>query len=107
MANAKARKNFLSKVIINGDTLTSEEDIKSEVCRAYRTLLSEIEDWRPRIGDLQFRVLGIERSRSLEEPFSEKRSVRSPVQLLWRYLVRIASPWHFGIFLGILPKLRS
>ena len=52
MANAKARKNFLSKVIINGDTLTSEEDIKSGVCRAYRTLLSEIEDWRPRIGDL-------------------------------------------------------
>ncbi|RVW91841.1 hypothetical protein CK203_030130 [Vitis vinifera] len=72
MANAKARKNFLSKVIINGDTLTSEEDIKSGVCRAYRTLLSEIEDWRPRIGDLQFRVLGTEKSRSLEKPFSKK-----------------------------------
>ena len=72
MANAKARKNFLSKVIINGDTLTSEEDIKSGVCRAYRTLLSEIEDWRPRIGDLQFRVLGTEKSKSLEKPFSKK-----------------------------------
>ena len=44
MANAKARKNFLSKVNINGDTLTSEEDIKFGVCRAYRTLLSETED---------------------------------------------------------------
>ncbi|RVW38516.1 putative ribonuclease H protein [Vitis vinifera] len=47
-----------------------------------------------------------ERSRSLEEPFSDKRSVRSPVQLLRRYLVRMASPWHFGIFPGILPKLK-
>ena len=72
MANARARKNFLSKVNINGDCLTSEEDIKFGVCRAYKTLLSETEDWRPRIGDLQFRVLGTERFRSLEESFSEK-----------------------------------
>ena len=57
---------------INGDCLTSEEDIKFGVCRAYRTLLSETEDWRPRIRDLQFRVLGTERFRSLEESFSEK-----------------------------------
>ena len=72
MVNAKARKNFLSKVNINGDSLTSEEDIKFGVCRAYRTLLLEIEDWRPRMGDLHFRVLGTEMARSLEEPFSEK-----------------------------------
>ena len=65
MVNAKARKNFLSKVNINGDSLTSEEDIKSGVCRAYRTLLSETEDWRPRMGDLHFRVLGTEMARSL------------------------------------------
>ncbi|RVW62021.1 hypothetical protein CK203_062421 [Vitis vinifera] len=72
MANARARKNFLSKVNINGNSLTSAEDIKDGVCRAYRTLLVETEDWRPRMGNLQFRVLGSERARSLEEPFSEK-----------------------------------
>ena len=71
-ANARARINFLSKVKINGVTLTDEEDIKSGVCRAYQTLLSENEDWRPRVGDLQFRVLGTERSRSLEVPFSKE-----------------------------------
>ena len=64
MANARARRNLLSKVKINGVTLTVEQDIKSGVCRAYRTLLSENEDWGLRIGDLQFRVLGTERSRS-------------------------------------------
>ena len=34
MANARARKNFLSKVNINGNSLTSAEDIKDGVCRA-------------------------------------------------------------------------
>ncbi|RVX09132.1 hypothetical protein CK203_013752 [Vitis vinifera] len=72
MANARARKNFLSKVNINGNSLTSAEDIKDGVCRTYRTLLAETDDWRPRMGNLQFRVLGSERATSLEEPFSEK-----------------------------------
>ena len=52
MANAKARKNLLSKVNINGNPLTSVEDIKDGVCRAYRTLLSKTEDWRPRMRNL-------------------------------------------------------
>ena len=70
--NAKTKKNFLSKVNINGDSLASGEDMKDGVCRAYRTLLLETEDWRTRMGNFQFRVLGIERARSLEESFSEK-----------------------------------
>ena len=65
MVNVRTRKNFLSKVNINGDSLTSVEDIKDGVCRAYRTLLSGTEDWRPRMGNLQFRVLGTKRARSL------------------------------------------
>ncbi|RVW17754.1 Transposon TX1 uncharacterized 149 kDa protein [Vitis vinifera] len=72
MANARAKRKFLSKVKINGVTLIDEEDIKSRMCRAYRTLLLENADWRLRNGDLQFHVLGTERSRSLEVPFSEE-----------------------------------
>ena len=72
MANARARRNILSKVKINGVALIDEEDIKSGVCRAYRTLLSENEDWRPRIEDLQFCVLGTKWSRSLEARFSKE-----------------------------------
>ena len=44
MTNARARKNLLSKVNINGNSLTSAEDIKDGVCRGYRTLLAETED---------------------------------------------------------------
>ena len=72
MANARARRNFLSKVKINGVTLNDEEDIKSGVCRAYQTLLLENQDWRQRIEDLQFHVMGTKRSRSLEVPFLEE-----------------------------------
>ncbi|KAL6336249.1 hypothetical protein AAG906_014418 [Vitis piasezkii] len=72
MANARARRNFLSKVKINGVTLNNEEDIKSGVCRAYQTLLLENQDWRQRIEDLQFHVMGTKRSRSLEVPFLEE-----------------------------------
>ena len=57
---------------INGVILTNNEDIKARVCRAYQTLLTENGDWRPSLGNLQFRVLEKDRPRSLEEPFLEE-----------------------------------
>ena len=42
------------------------------MCRAYQTLLLENQDWRQRIEDLQFHVMGTKRSRSLEVPFLEE-----------------------------------
>ena len=71
MANARVRRNLLSKVKIKGVTLTDKEETKVGVCRAYQTPLTKNGDWRLSLGSLQFRVLGEERSRSLEEPFSE------------------------------------
>ena len=71
MANARVKRNLLSKVKIKGVTLTDKEETKVGVCRAYQTLLTKNGDWRLSLGSLQFRVLGEERSRSLEEPFSE------------------------------------
>ena len=41
MANARARRNLLSKVKINGVTLIDEEEIKVGVCRTYQTLLTK------------------------------------------------------------------
>ena len=35
MANVRARRNFLSKIRVNGVTLSSIEDIKDSVCRTY------------------------------------------------------------------------
>ena len=66
------RRGFLSKVKINWVTLIDEEEIKARVCRAYWTLLNENGDGRPHIRSLWFRMLGEERSKSLEEPFFER-----------------------------------
>ena len=41
MTNARARRNLLSKVKINGVTLIDEEEIKVGVCRTYQTLLTK------------------------------------------------------------------
>ncbi|RVX18133.1 hypothetical protein CK203_004237 [Vitis vinifera] len=58
MANARARRNFLSKIKVNGVNLSSLADIKEGVCSAYQTLLSDPEDWRPSINGLNFKELG-------------------------------------------------
>ncbi|RVX04356.1 Transposon TX1 uncharacterized 149 kDa protein [Vitis vinifera] len=72
MANARARKNFLSKIRINGVTLSSSDDLKEGVCRAYKSLLSEPGDWRPNINGLNFKELGEGLANSLEVVFSEE-----------------------------------
>ena len=72
MTNAHARRNLLTKVKINGVTLTNEDEIKVGVCRAYQSLLLESGDWRLSVRGLQFGVLGEDKSRKLELPFSEE-----------------------------------
>ncbi|RVW89084.1 LINE-1 retrotransposable element ORF2 protein [Vitis vinifera] len=72
MANAKARRNFLSKIKVNGVNLSSLEDIKEGVCRAYQSLLSDSGDWRPSINGLNFKELGEGLASSLEVMFSEE-----------------------------------
>nr|CAN79448.1 hypothetical protein VITISV_004425 [Vitis vinifera] len=72
MANARVRRNFLSKIRVNGVTLSSIEDIKDSVCRTYQSLLSESGDWRPSINGLNFKELGEGVASSLEVMFSEE-----------------------------------
>ena len=72
MANARARRNFLSKIRVNGATLSSIEDIKEGVCRAYWSLISVFGDWRPSTNGLNFKELGEGLASSLEVMFSEE-----------------------------------
>ena len=72
MANARARRNFLSKFRVNEVSFSSNEEIKKGVCRAYQSLLSESGDWRPSINVLNFKVLGEGSASNLEVMFSEE-----------------------------------
>ena len=75
MANAWARRNFLSKIRVNGVTLSSIEDIKDSVCRTYQSLISESGDWRPSINGLNFKELGEGVASSLEVLFFEEEII--------------------------------
>ncbi|RVW96497.1 LINE-1 retrotransposable element ORF2 protein [Vitis vinifera] len=70
MANARARRNFLSKIKVNGVNLSSLAEIKEGVCSAYQALLSDPGDWRPSINGLNFKELGEGLASSLEVMFS-------------------------------------
>ena len=72
MANAKARRNFLSKIIVNGVNLSSLEDINEGVCSAYQSLLSVSGDWGPSINGLNFKELGEGLASNLEVMFFEE-----------------------------------
>lgn len=74
MVNACPRRVLLTKVRINGVTLTDDEEIKVGVCRAYLILFSEMKDWRLSIRGLHFEVLGKYRFRSLEASFLEEEA---------------------------------
>ncbi|RVW44115.1 Transposon TX1 uncharacterized 149 kDa protein [Vitis vinifera] len=65
----KARRNFLSKIRVNEVSLSSNDEIKEGVCRAYQSLLSESGDWRPSINGLNFKELGEGLASSLEVMF--------------------------------------
>ena len=68
----KARRNFLSKIRVNEVSLSSNDEIKEGVCRAYQSLLSESGDWRPSINGLNFKELGEGLASSLEVMFFEE-----------------------------------
>ena len=72
MANARARRNFLSKFRVNEVSFSSNEEIKEGVCRVYQSLLLESGDWRPSINGLNFKMLGEDSASNLEVMFSEK-----------------------------------
>ena len=72
MANAHKRVNSLVKIKINGLWVTEERDIKDGVVQAFHSLLSVIDEWRPRCNGLQVGVLEGEAATLLEAPFSEE-----------------------------------
>ena len=74
---------------------------------AYQTLLTKNGDWRPSLGNLQFRVLEKDRSRSLEEPFWKKRCLKPfPTFVVIKSQVQTTSPWRSGTSVRISQKLR-
>lgn len=73
MANSRSRRNFITKIRVDGAILMEVSEIKDGKCKAFQVLLSEMTNWRPSIRGLCFEELESENSTSLEELFSDEK----------------------------------
>ena len=71
MANSHRRRNYLSKIKIDGTWLTEEQEIKEGVVGAFKDLLTDPGGWNPSMEGLDFNRIGDEEAARLEEVFSE------------------------------------
>ncbi|KAJ9682407.1 hypothetical protein PVL29_018343 [Vitis rotundifolia] len=72
MANAHSRRNWLSKLKVNGCWHSEENNLKNSVVGAFQKLYSDEEGWRPNIDGLSFMELDSSEAERLEIPFSEE-----------------------------------
>ncbi|RVW31016.1 LINE-1 retrotransposable element ORF2 protein [Vitis vinifera] len=72
MANAHRRNNSLDRIMINGELLTEDQEVRDGIVNAFQNLLSEEPGWRADIEGLQFNQLNSREAEDLEMPFSEE-----------------------------------
>ncbi|RVX00494.1 LINE-1 reverse transcriptase-like [Vitis vinifera] len=72
MANAHRRNNSLDRIMINGELLTEDQEVRNGIVNAFQKLLSEEPGWRADIEGLQLNQLNSREAEDLEMPFSEE-----------------------------------
>ncbi|WKA10977.1 hypothetical protein VitviT2T_028516 [Vitis vinifera] len=72
MANAHSRRNWMSKLKVNGCWHLEENNLKNSVVGAFQMLYSEEEGWCPSIDGLSFIGLDNSEAKGLENPFLEE-----------------------------------
>ena len=72
MANSHKRRNYLSKIKINGTWLTEEQEINGRVVGAFKDLLTDPRGWHPFMEGLDFNKIDVEEAARLEEVFSKE-----------------------------------
>ena len=77
MANSRKRRNHLSKLRINGVRTTEEGTLKQDIVRAFKSLLLDPGDWKANLEGLPLSSISELNAINLEQPFSERRGVRS------------------------------
>ncbi|RVX13251.1 LINE-1 reverse transcriptase-like [Vitis vinifera] len=70
MANAHRRNNSMDRIMINGELLTEDQEVRDGIVNEFQKLLSEEQGWRADIEGLQFKQLSSREADGLEVPFS-------------------------------------
>ena len=66
MTNTHIRKNFIAKIKMNGEWLTSDRELREGVVGAFKSFSSKEGDRRPGIEGLSFEALEEEEARNLD-----------------------------------------
>ena len=72
MANSHRRRNNIFKLKINGVWNNEKEEFRQGIMNAYKTLLSDPEEWRASPDGLDFSRLAKSDTAKMEVPFSEE-----------------------------------
>ncbi|RVW40836.1 hypothetical protein CK203_102602 [Vitis vinifera] len=66
------RNNSQDRIMINGELLTEDQEVRNGIVNAFQKLLSEEPGWRADIEGLQLNQLNSREAEDLEMPFSEE-----------------------------------
>ncbi|RVW34045.1 putative mitochondrial protein [Vitis vinifera] len=71
MASAHWRNNFLDRIIINGEELVEEQEVREGIVKAFQQQLREEPGWRADLGGLHLKSLDHSEAEALEEEILE------------------------------------
>ncbi|RVW43464.1 Transposon TX1 uncharacterized 149 kDa protein [Vitis vinifera] len=72
MANAHRRNNSLDRIMINGEWLTEDQEVREGIVNAFQNFLSEEPGWRADIEGLHLNQITLREAEDLEKPFTEE-----------------------------------
>ena len=71
MTNLHRRRNTISKMRINGEFITGEEQLRLTIAKAFETMLADSGEWRANLVRLHFSRLNALEAENLELQFTE------------------------------------
>ena len=71
MENLHRRRNTISKMRINGEFITGEEELRLRIAKAFESMLANSGDWRANLIGLHFSRLSALEAENLELQFTE------------------------------------
>ena len=72
MASSHKRRSHISKLRINGTWISEESDLKTNIIKAFESLMSDSREWKASIKGLTFARINEGEASNLERPFTEE-----------------------------------
>jgi hypothetical protein len=76
VANANRKNNSIESLIVDGTPTSDPASISDHIVTFYESLFTEPLSWRPKLDNLEFDMLNVEKASSLEDPFEEREVIK-------------------------------